>query len=157
MEDLDEVMQIYAAARTFMAEHGNPRQWGPTKWPPRELVEQDIRQGKSYVCEEDGVIGAVFFYKYGDRIEETYDHIEDGAWILDAPYGVVHRIASCGRLRGAGAFCLNWAFEQSGHLRIDTHGDNYVMQNLLQKLGFVKCGIIHVLEDNDPRIAFEKV
>lgn len=30
------------------------------------------------------------------------------------------------------------------------------MQGLLKKLGFVQCGIIHVVEDNDPRIAYEK-
>ena len=31
------------------------------------------------------------------------------------------------------------------------------MQELLKKLGFVRCGIIYVVEDNDPRIAFEKI
>ena len=28
MEDLDEVMEIYAGARAFMAQNGNPTQWG---------------------------------------------------------------------------------------------------------------------------------
>ena len=40
---------------------------------------------------------------------------------------------------------------------MDTHGDNKVMQNLLKKNGFVYCGIIHVEEDNDPRLAYEKL
>ena len=31
-----------------------------------------------------------------------------------------------------------------------------VMQNLLAKLGFTRCGIIHVQEDDDPRFAYEK-
>ena len=31
-----------------------------------------------------------------------------------------------------------------------------VMQNLLQKLGFEKRDIIHVVEDNYPRFAYEK-
>ena len=34
-EQLDEIMEIYAGARTFMAEHGNPTQWGPPL-PPRK-------------------------------------------------------------------------------------------------------------------------
>ena len=55
-----------------------------------------------------------------------------------------------------GAFCITWAYEQCGHLRIDTHGDNVVMQGLLKKLGFVHCGTIHVEEDDFPRLAFEK-
>lgn len=83
--------------------------------------------------------------------------IEDGEWIGDADYGVIHRIASDGSVKGVGTFCINWAFEQCGHLRIDTHTDNKVMQNLLRKLGFTQCGIIHVVEDNYPRFAYEKV
>ena len=76
--------------------------------------------------------------------------------LFRSPYGVVHRIASDGSVHGTGSFCLNWAYAQCGHLRIDTHGDNIVIQNLLKKLGFVFCGIIYVQEDNDPRLAFEK-
>ena len=30
------------------------------------------------------------------------------------------------------------------------------MQRLLVKLGFTRCGIIHVVQDTMPRIAFEK-
>ncbi len=40
--DLDRIMEIYARARRFMAEHGNPNQWGPTNWPPESLIRQDI-------------------------------------------------------------------------------------------------------------------
>lgn len=155
--DFSRVMEIYAHARRFMAEHGNPNQWGPTNWPPEALIHEDIRQGKGYVCvdEADRVIGS-FFYDFGPDIEPTYRGIESGSWREDTPYGVVHRIASDGSQKGIGAFCINWAFAQSGHLRIDTHGDNVVMQGLLSKLGFEKRGIIYVVEDNYPRFAYEK-
>ena len=83
--------------------------------------------------------------------------ITDGAWLDDSPYGVVHRIATDGSVKGAGSFCLNWAYEQCGHMRIDTHGDNKVMQNMVKKLGFVHCGTIYVEEDDNPRLAFEKL
>ena len=69
---------------------------------------------------------------------------------------MVHRIASAGSVKGVGSLCIDWAYEQCRHLRIDTHGDNTVMQNLLRKLGFVHCGTIYVVEDNYPRLAFEK-
>ncbi|MDO5109274.1 MAG: N-acetyltransferase, partial [Erysipelotrichaceae bacterium] len=62
---------------------------------------------------------------------------------------------SAGTVKGAGSFCIRWALGQCGHLRMDTHGDNYVMQNMLKKLGFTYCGIIYVEQDNDPRLAFE--
>ncbi len=151
-EQLEQVMDIYARARRFMAEHGNPDQWGNTK-PGREQVERDIAEGNSYVCMDGEQIAAVFYYRKGD--EPTYREIHDGAWLNDDPYGVVHRIASAGTVKGAGSFCLDWAFAQCGNLRIDTHRDNRVMQGLLAKNGFVRCGVIY-LEDGDERIAFQK-
>jgi L-amino acid N-acyltransferase YncA len=156
-QDLARIMEIYAHARAFMAGHGNPRQWGATNWPPEALIRQDIRDCRSYVCEnDDGRIVGTFFFIFGKDIEPTYRAIENGAWLDDSPYGVVHRIASDGSEKGTGSFCLRWALAQCGHLRIDTHGDNAVMQGLLRKLGFVRCGTIHVAEDSDPRLAFEK-
>ena len=156
-DDFCRIMEIYGLARTFMAEHGNPRQWGITNWPPEDLIHQDIALGKSHVCIHDGRIVGVFYYDAGLDIEPTYAQIEDGAWQMDGPYGAVHRIASDGSVKGTGAFCLEWAFRQCGHIRIDTHGDNHVMQNLLKKLGFVHCGTIYVEEDDDPRLAYEKL
>lgn len=156
-EDLERIMEIYEGARAFMAEHGNPRQWGPTNWPPRELIVSDIAQGNSYVCmnDEDKVIGT-FFYVCGKDIEPTYKQITDGEWMDESTYGVVHRIASDHSQKGIGAFCIEWAYKECGHLRIDTHTDNTVMRNLLNKLGFRHCGTIYVEEDDDPRLAFEK-
>ena len=69
---------------------------------------------------------------------------------------MIHRLASNGISKGVGKFCLNWAFEQSKHLRIDTHPDNKIMQKLFKNLGFEKCGIIYVAKDNFPRYAYEK-
>lgn len=152
MEELDTVMDIYAYARKFMAETGNPTQWGNHK-PPRERIEQDILEGVHYVCEENGEIVAVFFFD--TKPDPTYTVIYDGTWPNDKPYGVVHRIASAGKVKGAGSFCLQWAFSQCGNLRIDTHKDNKVMQHTLAKNGFQYCGVIH-LENGEPRIAFQK-
>ncbi len=154
--DIPAIMEIYARARRFMAEHGNPHQWGDTNWPPEALIRADIEAGKSYVCEADGKAAAVFFYDCGEDIEPTYRDIEDGAWEKTSPYGVVHRIASAGNCKGAGEACIRWAYEQCAHLRIDTHPDNLPMQRLLSKLGFTKRGIIHVVEDDYPRFAYEK-
>ena len=156
-QDLPRMLEIYEYARTFMAEHGNPNQWGPTGWPPEDLLRRDIESGHSYVCEYDGRIVSTFFFVQGEDVEPTYRKIYEGAWLDDSPYGVVHRVASDGTVRGAGRFCINWAIGQCGHLRMDTHGDNKVMQNLLESMGFVKCGIIYVDEDDYPRLAYETV
>ena len=157
-QDIGRLMEIYAYARDFMAKTGNPNQWGPTNWPPEALLSNDIKEGNSYVCTNDnGTVIGTFYFIQGKDIEPTYREITDGAWLDDSVYGVVHRLASDGSERGIGQFCINWAFAQCGHMRIDTHTDNKVMQKLLTKLGFQRCGIIYVIEDNYPRYAYEKV
>lgn len=106
---------------------------GATNWPPTELIANDIENDNIYVCLNNNKIIATFFFVQGKDIEPTYAEITDGSWIDDAPYGVIHRIASDGTKRGVGSFCINWAYEQCSHLRIDTHVDNLIMQNLLKK------------------------
>lgn len=155
--DLYRIMEIYEYARRFMAEHGNPNQWGPTNWPPEELIRSDIADGNSYACIYDDRIVGTFFFSQGKEIEPAYRRIEDGKWKDNGPYGVIHRLAGDGSVKGIGSFCIEWAFRQCGHLRMDTHGDNRVMQNLLKKKGFVHCGTIYVTEDHYPRLAYEKV
>ena len=111
----------------------------------------------SYVCVHEERIVGTFFFRFGPDIEPTYRTIVDGAWLYDGPYGVIHRMAGDGSVRGIGAFCIEWALGQCGHLRIDTHGDNTVMQRLLEKLCFMHCGTIYVEEDPYPRLAYEKL
>ncbi len=154
--DIPRMMEIYAHARAFMAQTGNPLQWGPSSWPPEKLLEEDIQNGGSYVCLHEGRVVGTFFFAAGRDIEPTYRVIHDGAWKDASPYGVIHRLAGDGSVKGIGAFCLNWAYGVCGHLRVDTHGDNAVMQNLLQKLGFAHCGTIYIVKDPYPRLAYEK-
>lgn len=156
-KDFTQIMEIYDYARRFMAEHGNPNQWGPTHWPPEQLIHNDILSGTSYVCVHEKRVVGTFFFLTGMDIEPVYRHIENGKWMNDSAYGVVHRLAGDGSVKGIGEFCLKWAYRQCGHLRIDTHGDNIVMQNLLKKMGFTHCGTIYVEEDNYPRLAYEKL
>ena len=66
--DFSRIMEIYSFARRYMAEHGNPNQWGPTNWPPEELIHSDIQSGNSYVCvnDEGSIIGT--FYTLRDHL-----------------------------------------------------------------------------------------
>ena len=154
-QDFDRMMEIYSFARKYMAEHGNPNQWGPTNGPSAERIQQDIEEGTGFVVESGGKVIGHFGFVWGP--DPTYLNIEDGEWLDDSTYAVVHRMAGDGSVKGIGEFIMNWAYEKSGgHLRVDTHGDNHVMQNLLEKLGFIKCGTIYVEEDDFPRIAYEK-
>lgn len=152
MEDLPEILKLYAEARAFMQETGNGTQWG-TSYPPVEQVEADIQNGKSYVCEDKGVLAGVFYFSEGP--DSDYAKIYEGNWIATGDYHVMHRVAAPGRVKGAGSFCIRWCVEHSqDSLRIDTHRNNLPMQHVLGKLGFKKCGIIY-LADGDERVAFE--
>lgn len=153
MADLDTLLKMYENARKFMTSHGNPTQWG-NSYPSKALLAQDIEEGSSYACEEQGKIIAAFYYKEGK--DDTYAKIYNGQWLSEQPYGVVHRITSDGTIRGAASFCLNWAFEKCGNLRIDTHRDNIVMQHIMDKNGFKYCGIVY-MEDGSERLAYQKV
>lgn len=154
-EDLPRLGELYHQARAFMARRGNPNQWGPNRWPPEDLLRQDIAAGHSYVCLAGERIVGTFFYQSGPDIEPTYRQITGGSWGAQAPYGVVHRLAGDGSVPGIGAFCLDWAWGQCGYLRVDTHPDNRVMQGLLERLGFVRRGIISVPQDPYPRFAYD--
>ena len=150
--DLDQVMEIYKQARAFMRAHDNPTQWAGG-WPTCEQIEADIKNGTGFVCVHQGKIAGVLCCFVGT--EPTYAHIEDGNWLSDTPYAVVHRIASSGEFKGTGSFMMKWAYSQHNNVRVDTHKDNYVMQNMLKKLGYSYCGIIH-LANGDPRLAYQK-
>ena len=116
-EDLPRIEQLYADARRFMAQTGNPNQWGTTH-PPMETLREDIRQGQLYVATDGDTIHGVFMFFLGE--DPTYRQIFEGSWLSDASYGTIHRIASDGSggiLKAAVAFCG----EKCAHLRIDTH------------------------------------
>ena len=153
--DLSEILVIYQNARRFMADTGNPNQWGKVN-PPPERTSEDIRERNLYVVEENNDILAVFYYKFGD--DPTYTVIYSGKWLNDLPYGVIHRIAVSDKARGRGiaGHCFEFALSKCRNLKIDTHKDNAVMQKVLAKHGFIQCGIIH-LANGDERIAYQKV
>ena len=150
--DMPDIMGIFDHARKFMRENGNPYQW-TDGYPSEELMETEIRQGHCFVCENetDGVV-ATFCFSVGN--DPTYSHIE-GKWLNEAPYGVIHRLASNGKAKGIARQCIAWCFARHHNLRADTHADNLIMQNLLKTNGFRECGIIYTRQS--PRIAYQKV
>ena len=152
-EELDALMDIFDGAKAFMASVGNDNQW-IAGYPSKELIAQNIVDGDSYVCLDDtGEIVATFFFKIAP--DETYAKIYDGEWLKDEPYGVVHRLASSGKVKGISDYCLQWCFDQCGNIRVDTHKDNKVMQNAFIRNGFKYCGIIYI-KNGTQRLAFQR-
>ena len=50
-KDLDNIQEIYVYARKFMAEHGNPTQWGQTR-PTEETLRKDIEKEQANAKKE---------------------------------------------------------------------------------------------------------
>lgn len=151
--DLPEIQRVYAAARAYMKQTGNPNQWGDTS-PELKLILGDFENKTGYVVVEDGKIVGAFAFILGT--DPTYLHIEDGEWLNDEPYGTIHRIASDGTVCGIFEEALAFCSARAKNVRIDTHHDNKVMQHKIEKNGFTRCGIIYIT-DGSPRIAYQKV
>ena len=159
-DDIDGIVPILDEARRTIAALGI-NQW-QDGYPNREVIEEDVRLGQSYVLVKDGaVIGTFALITNGDP---TYDVIEHGHWMTgddNRNYNAVHRVAIAVSSRGSGASTALIGFaadltRMAGKtsVRIDTHEGNRVMRRMLEKHGFVHCGTIY-LANGDPRVAYE--
>lgn len=138
--ELEQIMEIYAAARTFMAANGNAEQW-EDGYPQKEILQEDLEKKQLYVYEEDGKIGAAFVFFIG--VEQDYETSVSGAWTSPKPYGVLHRIAVATYGKGIASKCIQWCYEQCHCMRGDTGQKNKSMQRLFEKNGFTQCAMIH--------------
>lgn len=160
MHDLDEIERIYAHARDVMAKNGNPTQWG-TVFPKLESTLDDIKQHRLLLLvdhegpDESERILAQFALCQGK--DPMYGHIE-GAWLDDAPYVTIHRIASSGLGKHAARDCITWTVNHYGNVRADTHPNNRAMQHILETTGFARCGLIQLTDRTADvtRIAYQR-
>lgn len=153
LRHIDAIMAIYERAREFMRSQGNPSQWREG-YPPRDQIVAEIAAGCHFSCFCDGNLVGVFSFIKGE--DPTYAYIKEGAWPNDEPYGTIHRLASAGVMPGVASACVAWCAARCKQLRADTHRDNLVMQHILQRHGFVRCGIIYV-QNGSERIAYQRV
>lgn len=154
MADIDCIMDLLEMGRQKMRANGNMEQWTNGN-PKQALVEEDIRKGNSYVMEEDGVVIATFAFIEGPDV--TYQTIYEGEWMAcEKPYHVVHRMASRHDVHGVFKDVLDFGFEKTDNIRIDTHRQNAIMRKALAKYGFTYCGIIYLL-DGAERLAYQRI
>lgn len=149
--DYDRILEIYKYAQDYMIKSGNPNQWGHF-YPEAELVRKDIENEVCYVMYDDDEVHGVCALINGP--DPTYQIIDDGTWLNDDPYIVIHRIAGDGKVHGIFRCMMDYCKLRYSNVRIDTHRDNMVMQKQIEKNGFKKCGTIYA-EDGSPRIAYQ--
>ena len=136
---------------------------GSNQWqdgyPNTEVVEKDIKNGEGFVLvDENNIIG------YCAAIinnEPEYEKIE-GKWLTNSDFFVVHRIAIAENHLGKNLSKVilenveNFAINNNiFSVKVDTNFDNFAMQKIFEKTGFVYCGEVHFR--GSPRKAFEKV
>ena len=151
LEDLHTILNIYQFAREAMIRAGNPYQWGRA-YPEAELIEADIQSGQCKVIYDKSGIHGVFAVVEGE--EPSYRRIEQGRWRNDEPYVTIHRIAGDGQVHGLFQCAADYCKRLSANVRVDTHEDNRKMQKLLEKNGFLRCGVVYV-RNGTPRIAYQ--
>ena len=155
--DLPTIYEILEGAIRRLGEAGVD-QW-QHGYPNRARIEADVKESIGYVIEQaDEVLayGAVLFDG-----EPSYRTIE-GAWLTEQEnYVVVHRMCVAEKVlgQGFGRYFMQaverLACGRVSSFRVDTHADNRVMQSLLPRLGFTRCGIIYF--ESRHLIAFEKI
>ena len=164
--DVPAVMTIIEEARRTIAALGID-QWQNGS-PNEAMILADVQAGQSRVALVDGeVVGTFALIENG---EPVYAVIENGGWQTpdrdtagEWSYLAIHRVAISVSHRGSGiSTAVIRHAEESARalgrtsLRIDTHEGNVIMRRMLERHGFIPCGIIH-LENGDPRVAYEKM
>ncbi len=154
-KDLETVLALIRCGREKMIASGNLHQWTDGH-PSKAQIKKDIETNCSFLMysQEGSLPIATFAFILGN--DPTYRCIDGGAWINDAPYGTIHRVASAPGTKGIMERIVAYCFCLTDNIRIDTHRDNIPMQRALLRLGFRYCGIIY-LEHGDERLAYQKV
>lgn len=151
--DLSILRELYDTAKQVMNQNGNPNQWKSGEPSNTEIINSIEKKEQYLILKNNDVIAAFVFFLGG---EPFYDVIHDGKWPNNESYGTIHRVASNGKEKGILSELFKWAEKKSSNLRMDTHKDNSIMNHLLTKNGFIRCGIIY-LANKEERIAYAKV
>ncbi len=162
IEDLEIIMSVIDAARNIMQQNGNTQQW-VKGYPDIETIKQDIANENGLVIVDENEEIVAYYAFIRNQLDPTYQTIKDGHW-LDSDtdelglcsYSVIHRIASLPNVHGIFDEIMRHCSVFTGNIRIDTHRDNHIMQHILEKHGFVYCGIIFT-ERGDERLAYQRM
>ena len=153
-DDLDIVLNIIHDGKERLSQAGVD-QW-QQDGPDVERLKNDIELNQLYVLEKSSIIGVCAIIQ---GLDPNYLTIE-GAWLSEGPDAAIHRFAIAKEWYGTGVSheLMRYAIETSIYpsVRIDTHHENVAMRKLIERNGFVYCGII-TLSNGELRDAFELI
>lgn len=156
IEEAKKCYEIIDQGRKFQQAQGFT-QW-TEDYPTQETINQDIMDHKGYVVKVDDAIAGYMCINFSG--EPAYDDI-DGKWNSSEDYAVVHRMAFDSEFRGIGLADTTWRLIEKyclekgiRYIRVDTDFPNKRMQHILEKNGFVRCGVITF--QGSGKIAYDK-
>lgn len=171
-DDVDRILEIIKKAKIELKKLGL-NQW-QNGYPDREVIENDIKSGISYVLENTEkkelesenfpkILGTIVL---SPKKEIPYSKIE-GKWITNDDYIVIHRLAVDSEIKNKGIATKILEFSEKEciknkilSIKADTHENNEPMKRFLEKNGFSYCGVIYLDREPDvgeKRIAYEKI
>ena len=157
MEELADCYKAVDSGRAFQREQGFV-QW-TEEYPSLETLRSEIMWGQGYAVTVDGAVAGYLCIDFDG--EPAYDTI-DGAWRTKGPYAVVHRMAFDRAFRGMGLADATFSRIEAlcgargvRNIRVDTDFPNLRMQHVLEKNGFVRCGV--VVFQGSGKIAYDKI
>jgi GNAT superfamily N-acetyltransferase len=165
IENINDILDIVKDAKELLRKQ-NTDQWCGD-YPNYNTFLEDIKNNVLYVLKDNDIICGVSVIS--KEIDHNYDNIYEGNWLSNHndKYVVIHRIAIKKEYYGKNLskyffdYALSYALKNNIYsLRVDTHEKNLAMQKALNKVGFIKCGVIYLArndEGTNKRIAFEKV
>ena len=152
-------MDLLNQGKAYMLEQ-NLQQWDDS-YPALSDVLGDIETQKGwFLCDGEQTIA---YFCATDGEEDVYQVIDGGQWLTQgSKYLTIHRLAFDAAYRGKGlasaVFSLSEEIAREKNaksIRVDTHGDNKIMQRVITRSGFTYCGVVYY--DGSPRVAFEKL
>lgn len=157
MEQLDIGANMIEQGRAYLKSQGIDQWQGG--YPNRDSVWQDIEAEKGYFLTNGQDYMAYLCMDFDG--EPAYNEIK-GEWLtVNELYVVIHRLAFDAKFRGQGlaarvfALAEQFAAEKGvKSIKVDTDGDNKIMQHLMQKAGFTYCGKIWF--QGGDKLAYEK-
>ena len=160
--DLDALLTVAGQASAYLRSQGID-QW-QNGYPNETFFARDIEEGGAWLFTHGDTPAGCITIRH--EHEEPYDRLF-GQWLTgDSPYGTVHRFAAADAYRGRGLADEMLQFAEDitcgmgyGSLRVDTHEQNAAMRRLLEKRGYVRCGLLWIenIVGDKLRIGYEKI
>ena len=157
-KELNLILNIISEAQESLKSY-NIDQW-QNGYPNREVILEDIAKAQGYSVYLDNELIAYLVISFDG--EPDYDVLNNGTWLKDAKYAVIHRLCLSKKYKGqklskeilslAHEYVLAKGFS---YIRIDTHEDNFIMHNLLINCGYHLAGEIVLGRDNTLRNAYD--